>query len=104
MRGATGGRASARPAAGAGTRAVGFRTREVPGDTEGVLQRLLDEPSPESAEEPKFEALVDRSDDARAPTYRRVRAKLRMSSISRSGCSMAAKWPPRGISVHCVTL
>ena len=38
------------------------------------------------------------------PVYRTVRAKARMSSISSSGCSMAAKWPPWGISVHWVTL
>ena len=32
--------------------------------------------------------------------YRTVPAKVRMSSIRRSGCSMAPKWPPRGISVQ----
>ncbi len=32
--------------------------------------------------------------------YRTVPAKARMSSIRRSGCSMAPKWPPRGISVQ----
>ncbi len=34
----------------------------------------------------------------------RLRANFRISFISRSGCSIAAKCPPRGISVHCVTL
>ena len=36
--------------------------------------------------------------------YRTVRAKARTSSMNRSGCSIAAKWPPRGISVQRVTL
>ena len=31
-------------------------------------------------------------------------ANLRISSIKSSGCSIAAKWPPCGISVHCVML
>lgn len=35
---------------------------------------------------------------------RRVRANARISSISNLGCSMAAKCPPRGISVQRCTL
>src|SRR5262249_24557770 len=35
---------------------------------------------------------------------RTVRKKTRTSSISNWGCSKAAKWPPRGISVQCATL
>ena len=39
-----------------------------------------------------------------APGQRTVRKKVRTSSTKRSGCSIAAKWPPRGISAQCVTL
>ena len=35
---------------------------------------------------------------------RTVRKKARTSSTSSCGCSMAAKWPPRGIVVHRVML
>ncbi len=36
--------------------------------------------------------------------YRKGRKKARRSSASSSGSSSAAKWPPRGISVHRCTL
>jgi hypothetical protein len=39
-----------------------------------------------------------------APAQRTVRKKLRRSSMNRAGCSMAAKWPPRGMTAQCVTL
>src|ERR1019366_1779874 len=35
--------------------------------------------------------------------YRTIRKKRRTSSASSVGCSMAAKCPPRGITVHCRT-
>ena len=35
---------------------------------------------------------------------RTVRKNVRRSSVNRSGCSIAAKWPPRGRSAQCVTL
>ncbi len=35
---------------------------------------------------------------------RTVRKKVRRSSTNSSGCSMAAKWPPRGITAQWVTL
>ena len=33
----------------------------------------------------------------------RVRTNVRRSSTNSSGCSIAAKWPPRGMSAQCVT-
>ncbi len=38
------------------------------------------------------------------PFQRTVRKKFRRSSVNSSGCSMAAKWPPRGMTAQCVTL
>ena len=38
-----------------------------------------------------------------AQPARTLRKKRRTSSASSSGCSMAAKWPPRGISLQWVT-
>lgn len=35
------------------------------------------------------------------PQFRYVRKNVRMSWANNSGSSIAAKWPPRGISVHC---
>ena len=39
-----------------------------------------------------------------SPPQRTMRKKVRMSSTSRSGASMAAKWPPRSNSDQCTTL
>src|SRR5581483_1261052 len=41
---------------------------------------------------------------ARCGDQRTVRKKVRRSSTNSSGCSIAAKWPPRGISAQWVTL
>ncbi|MGA9676979.1 MAG: SDR family NAD(P)-dependent oxidoreductase [Mycobacterium sp.] len=41
---------------------------------------------------------------ARQPCYRTVAKNARTSSTNNSGCSNAAKWPPRGMSVQWVML
>ena len=38
------------------------------------------------------------------PRQRTVRKNVRRSSTNRSGCSMAAKWPPRSMTAQCTTL
>ena len=39
-----------------------------------------------------------------SPAHRTVRKNSHRSSANRAGCSMAAKWPPRGMVTHRVTL